>query len=85
MKVFYFLGCIAVLACWWKAAKGEVKENGKFDVTIGDILNLVCLTICSWLGVAKVLLASNKEDLYDKVIYTWKKEGDDETVHSDTD
>ena len=87
MKVIYLLGCVAVLACWWKATKLEVKESGKCDVTVCDILNLLLLTICSWLGVAKALLASNMEAWYNKVIYTFKG-GNDETqtdVHSDAD
>ena len=48
MKVIYLLGCIAVLAIWSKAVMNEVKEKGKLDVTVGDVLNLLLLTICSW-------------------------------------
>lgn len=87
MKVIYLLGCVAVLAIWCKAVKNEVNEKGKLEVTIGDVLNLLLLTICSWLGVAKALLASNMEAWYNKVIYTFKG-GNDETqtdVHSDAD
>lgn len=87
MKVIYLLGCIAVLAIWSKAVMNEVKEKGKLDVTVGDVLNLLLLTICSWLGVAKALLASNMEGFYNKVIYTFKG-GNNENqtdVHSDAD
>lgn len=87
MKVIYLLGCIAVLACWWKATKLEVKESGKCDVTVCDILNLVCLAICSWLGVVKVLLSNYNEKFYNKVIYTFKGRSDETQtdVHSDAD
>ena len=87
MKVIYLLGCIAVLAIWCKAVMNEVKEKGKFAVTVGGVLNLLLLTICSWLGVAKALLASNMEGFYNKVIYTFNgRSNETETdVHSDAD
>ena len=87
MKVIYLLGCVAVLAIWCKAVMNEVKEKGKLDVTVGDVLNLLLLTICSWLGVAKALLASNMEGFYNKVIYTFNGRNDETQtdVHSDAD
>lgn len=87
MKVIYLLGCIAVLAIWCKAVMNEVKEKGKFAVTVGGVLNLLLLTICSWLGVAKALLASNMEAWYNKIIYTFNGRNDETQtdVHSDAD
>ena len=84
MRIIYLLGCMAVLISWWTAAKRDAKEDGKLDVTVGNAFNLAILTLCSWLGFAKVLLSSYKQEWFDKVIYTFKG-GDDETVHSDTD
>ena len=84
---FYLLGCMTVLIAWWTAAKREANEKGKLDVTVGNVLTLVCLALCSWLGFAKVVLSSYKPEWYKKVIYTFKG-GNDENqtdVHSDAD
>ena len=85
MKVIYLLGCFAVLISWWETAKRTAKEDGDVGFTVGNALNLVVLIICSWLGLAKVLLHSYKPELYNKVIYTFKGGNNETDLHSDPD
>lgn len=91
LSFIYSLGCLAVVILFVTTVKNTVVDEGKFELTLGAALHVVCLILCSWIGFVKLILTACKEKKWYQTSIlriTYTKDGDDENktdVHSDAD